>query len=124
MGTKVCCVCGKIGHFARTYPNNPNLEGEKKTLAKIITTTKAKAKANPSVVTGKLSITKISIFIFFYLGATRSFTSTKYVRRLCRVPDLAKISYNMRIHFGDSKPTNKILELVSSLLQIENCMLI
>ena len=76
--------------------------------ARVFTITRSDAETNPSVVTGKFSVFGTPAFVLFDSGATHSFISTEYVKRLGKVPDTAEVSYNVIIPSGDSKQTNHV----------------
>ncbi|KAK6151819.1 hypothetical protein DH2020_014454 [Rehmannia glutinosa] len=113
-----CFTCGMPGHFANAFPNRLNPTGQKNVPARAFTITRADAEANPSVVTSKLLIFDTPAFVLFDLGASHSFASTEYVRRLGRTPDVAEVGYNVTIPSGDSKQTNPILK--ACVIPIEN----
>ncbi|KAK6149329.1 hypothetical protein DH2020_016854 [Rehmannia glutinosa] len=106
------------GHLANVCVNNPNATGQKKVPARALTITRADAEANPSAMISKLLIFDTPTFVLFHLGATHSFASTEYMRRLGRKPDVAEVGYNVTIPSGDSKQTKKILRACS--IPIEN----
>ncbi|XP_022859888.1 uncharacterized protein LOC111380532 [Olea europaea var. sylvestris] len=83
--TRTCYVCGKVGHLAIACPGNPNPMEQKKVPARVFT--RSNAETNPSVVTGKFSIFGTTALVLFDSGATHSFMSIEYVRRLGRTPD-------------------------------------
>ncbi|XP_022870780.1 uncharacterized protein LOC111390021 [Olea europaea var. sylvestris] len=96
-------------------PNHP-IE-QKKVPARVFTITRSDAEANPSVVTGKFYIFCIPALVLLDSGATHSFVSTEYVRRLGRTPDIHELSYSVTIPPGDVQQTNLIVRACTILTE-------
>ena len=79
-GPGPCYNCGKMDHFARDY--RVQVPEPKKVPARVFTLTQAQAESSPSVVSGNILIFGIPTHVLIDSGATHSFASLKYVRRL------------------------------------------
>ena len=79
--------------------------------------TRADVEANPSVVTGTLYISSVPTLVLFDSGATHSFASTEYVKRLGRIPDVVEISYSVTVPSGDARQTDRILRACAILVE-------
>ncbi|XP_022865717.1 uncharacterized protein LOC111385546 [Olea europaea var. sylvestris] len=115
--TRTCYIYGKVGHLARACPGNPNPIEQKKVPARVFTITRSDAEANPVVVTGKFSIFCIPALVLLDSGATHSFVSTEYLRRLGRTPDIHEVSYSVTIPSGDVQQTNLIVRACTILTE-------
>ncbi|XP_022852494.1 uncharacterized protein LOC111374091 [Olea europaea var. sylvestris] len=116
--TRTYYVCEKVGHFARACLGNPNPMEQKKVLVRVFTITRLDVDTNPSVVIGNFSIFGIPTLVLFDSGATHSFVSTEYVRRLGRTPNVQEINYSVIVPSGDVQQTNLILR--ACVILIEN----
>ena len=83
--TTSCYKCGKEGHFIKDYPllrNDQKKEEPKKTNARVFAITQADVDASTSVVSGEILIVGISTYALIDSGATYSFASMIYVKKL------------------------------------------
>ncbi|XP_022871713.1 uncharacterized protein LOC111390829 [Olea europaea var. sylvestris] len=107
--TMTCYVFGKVEHLARACPSNPNPMEQRKVTTRVFNITRSHVETNPSVITSKFSIFGIPVLVLFDSGATHSFMSTEYVRRLGKTPDMQEISYSVTIISEDVQQTNLIV---------------
>ncbi|XP_051139078.1 uncharacterized protein LOC127256895 [Andrographis paniculata] len=103
---KTCSSFGQRGHMTSMCPRAQKDQG--RVPARVFTMTKKDAEENP-VVTGKLSIFGTLTYVLFDFGATHSFASIEYVRKLGRAPNLTEAKFDVMIPSGDTKQTNQIL---------------
>ncbi|XP_022865719.1 uncharacterized protein LOC111385547 [Olea europaea var. sylvestris] len=115
--TRTYYVCGKVGHLSRVCPGNPNHMEQKKVTAKVFTITKSDVETNPSMVMGKFSIFGITALVLFDFGATYSFVSTEYVRKLGRTLDIQEGNYSVTIPSGDVQQNNLIVRVCVILIE-------
>ena len=69
------------------WKNEQKKEEPRKTNARVFALTQADADADPSVVSGEILIADIPTHALIDSGASHSFASITYVRRLGRLPD-------------------------------------
>ncbi|XP_048133474.1 uncharacterized protein LOC125314664 [Rhodamnia argentea] len=86
-----CFVCGRPGHLARTCPMRKNAppvdrpqenQQRQRTAGKVFTMTEEDAAASNAVVTGDVSIASRYAYALFGPGATHSFVSMKFAKKL------------------------------------------
>ena len=106
-GSKVCYTCGKTGHFSRECPSTSG--EQKKVPACMFTMTTTDAEADPSVVAGEISIFDILANTLIDSGATHSFASPAYVRKLGRSPETFNLRYCVTIPSGDVLYSGQVL---------------
>ncbi|KAL5578375.1 hypothetical protein UlMin_020074 [Ulmus minor] len=129
-GTNVCFIYGKEGHFAKNCfakvdqgPNQPIIQGSRlnaaqvkmegpsitqsrleapETNARIFTFSRNDAEAETSnVVTGQLSVAKMSAYVLFDSSATHSFISNSFADRLNWVRDRMNQSFHIALPSGE-----------------------
>ena len=83
--TGACFKCGKTNHQIKDCPELKN--EPKKTNARLFSLGGDGAEADPSVITGDVPISGIMTRVLIDFGATHSFASKRFVRRLGQVPD-------------------------------------
>ncbi|XP_062086532.1 uncharacterized protein LOC133792641 [Humulus lupulus] len=85
--TKSCFKCGKGDHFIKDCPlmkNQQKKDEPQRTNARVFTITQAEADTNNSVVSGDIFASGILTHALIDSGATHSFASLTYVKRLGR----------------------------------------
>ncbi|XP_062102975.1 uncharacterized protein LOC133813966 [Humulus lupulus] len=85
--TKGCYKCGKDDHFIKNCPlwkNQPKNEEPQKTNARIFAISHTDAEASNPVVSSEISIVSIPTYALIDSGATHSFASMTYAKRLGR----------------------------------------
>ncbi|XP_073030711.1 uncharacterized protein [Primulina eburnea] len=86
--TGACFKCGKVGHRIRDCPDNkdkgtgPSKQQENKTNARVYAITQEEADNSHEVVAGTILLNKMPAYALFYCGATHSFVSRRFAKKL------------------------------------------
>ena len=113
--TTGCYKCGKKGHLIKDYSllrNDQKKEELKKTNARVFAITQADANAGTSVVLGEILIAGISTYALIDLGATHSFASMIYVKKLDRSPEVLLDGFSSTLPSGEVLHSNHWLKAV------------
>ena len=108
MGSGACFLCGNSGQFAKNCPNST--DAQKKVPARVYAMTKEDAEANPSVVAGEILISSIPIHALIDSGATHSFASLAFVRKLGKTPEYLNFKYCVTIPSGEALCSDQVLK--------------
>ena len=100
-------MCGKMGHFEKDC--NVTIQEQKKVPARVFALSKAEADASPSVVSGNVLISDTPAYVIVDSGATHSFASHRYVRKLDKPLDKVDISYTVSLPSGKTMNSDQIL---------------
>ncbi|XP_017227640.2 uncharacterized protein LOC108203314 [Daucus carota subsp. sativus] len=117
--TRKCYKCGKEDHLIKDCPiwqNEQKKEEPSKTNARIFAITQADADASNTVVSGNITIDGIPTYALIDSGATHSFASINYLKRLRR--PLEKLSSN----FSAILPSGEILHYNQWLRAVPVCI--
>ena len=106
-GPRACYGCGKFGHYIKDCPTKG--QEQKKVPARVFALTQADAETSPSVVSGEILISSVPTHALVDSGATNSFASIKYVRRLGQLPDKSNTKYSVSIPSGEILMSDQIL---------------
>ncbi|XP_060964845.1 uncharacterized protein LOC133033845 [Cannabis sativa] len=104
--SRVCYPYGVAGHFMNNYPQPQKSEANKEipmVSARVFSLTQADAEADPSTVTGEISIGGIMFTILVDSGATHSYISSRIIEKLGRPCDI------MSYEFGTLLPTREVV---------------
>ncbi|XP_075504390.1 uncharacterized protein LOC142541818 [Primulina tabacum] len=92
MNTGSCSKCGKLGHWIAVCPENkekgikPNAQNHKprenKPNARIFAITQEEADNAKDIVAGTILINKMHVYVLFNCGATHSFVSKRFAKKL------------------------------------------
>ncbi|XP_073277711.1 uncharacterized protein [Primulina huaijiensis] len=114
--TGACFNCGKMGHRIANCPEplkkmtwsntnaTPNKPKENKTNARMFAITQEEADDANDVVAGTIIINKISAYVLFDCGATHSFISKRYTKKLGLIPEILVEPFRI------ATPTSKTIE--------------
>ncbi|XP_073024315.1 uncharacterized protein [Primulina eburnea] len=86
--TGTCFKCGKVGHRIKDCPENkdkgtrPNKPNENKTNARVYAITQEEANNTNEVVAGTILLNEIPAYTLFDCGATHSFLSRRFAKKL------------------------------------------
>ncbi|MCQ7926296.1 retroviral-like aspartic protease family protein, partial [Salmonella enterica] len=105
--TGACFKCGKTNHQIKDCPELKN--EPKKTNARLFALGGDGAEADPSVITGDVPISGIMTRVLIDSGATHSFASERFVRRLGQVPDRADSEFSTVLPSGEIIRSDQIL---------------
>ncbi|XP_073024377.1 uncharacterized protein [Primulina eburnea] len=114
--TGACFNCGKMGHRIANCPeplkkmtwsntnDTPNKPKENKTNARMFAITQEEADDANDVVAGTIIINKISAYVLFDCGATHSFISKRFTKKLGLIPEILVEPFRI------ATPTSKTIE--------------
>ncbi|XP_073051286.1 uncharacterized protein [Primulina eburnea] len=114
--TGACFNCGKMGHRITNCPEplkkmtwsdtnaTPNKPKENKTNARMFAITQEEADDANDVVAGTIIINKISAYVLFDCGATHSFISKRFTKKLGLIPEILVEPFRI------ATPTSKTIE--------------
>ncbi|XP_075478906.1 uncharacterized protein LOC142519762 [Primulina tabacum] len=114
--TGACFNCGKMGHRIANCPEplkkmtwsntnaTPNKPKENKTNARMFVITQEEADDANDVVAGTIIINKIAAYVLFDCGATHSFISKRFTKKLGLIPEILVEPFRI------ATPTSKTIE--------------
>ncbi|XP_075507418.1 uncharacterized protein LOC142544243 [Primulina tabacum] len=114
--TGACFNCGKMGHQIANCPEplkkmtwsntnaTPNKPKENKTNARMFAITQEEVDEANDVVAGTIIINKISAYVLFNCGATHSFISKRFTKKLGLIPEILVEPFRI------ATPTSKTIE--------------
>ncbi|XP_073049531.1 uncharacterized protein [Primulina eburnea] len=86
--TCTCFKCGKVGHRIKDFPDNkekgvgPSKQHKNKTNARVYAITQEEADNTNEVVAGTILLNKMPAYTLFDFGATHSFVSRRFAKKL------------------------------------------
>ena len=98
------CKCGKEGHFIKDCPllrDDQKIEEPKNKYARVFAITQADADASTSEVSGESLIIGISTCVLIDSGATHSFSSIIYVKKLGKIPEVLLDGFSTTLPSGE-----------------------
>nr|XP_017217284.1 PREDICTED: uncharacterized protein LOC108194857 [Daucus carota subsp. sativus] len=110
-----CYKCGKEDHLIKDCPmwkNEQKKEEPSKTNARIFAITQADADASNTVVSGNITIDGIPTYALIDSGATHSFASINYLKRLRRPFENLSSELNTILPYGEILYSNQWLRAV------------
>ncbi|XP_073033842.1 uncharacterized protein [Primulina eburnea] len=105
--TCACFKCGKVGHRIKDCPDNKDKgagrskQHENKTNARVYAITQEEADNTNEVVAGTILLNKMPAYALFDCGATHSFVSKRFAKKLKLEHDI--LSEPLRVATPDSK---------------------
>ena len=114
-GSRACFACGKTWHYARECPISA--EEKKRVPARVFTLTQAEAEKDSTVVTGNVLIHGVFAHALLDSGATHSFISSRFTKKLGRPLEQTSVSFKVSLPSGETIFTNRMLR--SCLIEID-----
>ncbi|KAG6506647.1 hypothetical protein ZIOFF_031974 [Zingiber officinale] len=103
MGSDVCFMCKKMGHFARECPLL-----KEPTKGRVFAMTQEQVDLDSAIITGMISVANLPAHALINSEATHSFISEAYITKLGISPDRMIVGYSVALPSGDELQSNRI----------------
>ncbi|KAG6477946.1 hypothetical protein ZIOFF_061378 [Zingiber officinale] len=111
-GTYKCFICGEDGHKAKDYPKK-----QQPMTGRAYVMHAKEAEPDTTLITGRIFIVGVATYALLDSGATHSFVSETFLKRLKILPEVMSLGFSVTIPSGDQMISTKIVKNLELRLQ-------